>query len=134
MSVVLLVALVLGSLIRINTTIPDDPQQRDAGGYVAWGQNLATNGVYGVGDQKHMSSAPFLSASIAVALRVDPRHADFRATGELSDHRAVRQVNLVFILLLLSGSIVSSVLLMGVGRRGVTTAALAVILTHVFLL
>jgi len=132
--VVLLIALVLASMVRIDRTIPDERQQRDAGSYVRTAQNLATFGVYGVGDEKHMASAPLLTATIAAALRIDPRHADFRATGEISDHRAVRQVNHVFIALLLSGSVVTALLLLGNGRRGVSAAVLTLLMTHFFLL
>jgi hypothetical protein len=133
-AVALLAALIAASLIRIDSTIPDDRQRRDAGGYVATGQNLALLAVYGTGDEKHMSSAPLLSATIAVAMRIDPRHAGLRETGVLTDHRAVRQVNLVFISLLLSGSVMSILLLLGMGRRGVGTAIIALLMTHVFLL
>lgn len=110
-------SLIAALLLRIDSTIPGDRQRRDAGSYVATAQNLALEGVYGTAGEKHMSSAPLLSA-----------------TGELTDHRAVRQVNLVFIVLLPTGSVTTVILLLGASRREVTAAILKVLLTHVFLL
>jgi hypothetical protein len=52
----------------------------------------------------------------------------------ITDHRAVRQVNLVFIALLHGASVITALLLLGAGRRGVIAAMLAVLLTHIFLL
>jgi len=133
-TLLLTAALVLGSLVRVGVTLPDEPQRGDAGLYVQLAENVAIYGVYGVADERSMTSAPLLSATLATALRLDPRHAEFRETAVLSDHRAVRQVNLLFVLLLHAGSIVTVLLLLGAGRRGSTAALLTVVLTHVFLL
>jgi hypothetical protein len=132
-TLLLLSIIALVSIVRISSTIPDEPQGRDAGRYVAWGENLAREGVYGVGTEKHMRSAPLLSAAIAVGLRIDPRHADFRESGVLSDHRAVRQVNLFFIALLQAASIATVFLIYGQGRRAIVGSILTLVLLHVFL-
>jgi hypothetical protein len=126
--------LMLGSLVRIGATLPDEAQHGDAGLYIRLAENVATFGVYGVAEERTMTSAPLLSATIATALRFDPRHAGFRETAVLTDHRAVRQVNLLFVLLLHAGSLTTVLLLLGTGRRGAAAALLTVALTHVFLL
>lgn len=130
----LILALIVVSTVRIGVTIPDEPQERDAGGYVAVGVNLARYGIYGSGETRTMDYAPVLSATIAAALRVDPRHSDFRAGEELSAHGAVRQVNLLFVLLLQAGVAAMAVHLMGGGHRGAIAATTAIALNHVFLL
>lgn len=130
----LLCMLTLASVARINVTIPDEGQGRDAGGYVALAENLVSFGVFGTGEEKSMEAAPLLSGAIAVGLRLDPRHADFRETGLVTNHRAVRQVNLVFVALLLAASAVSAVLVLGAGWSGFGAAALTIIMTHLFLL
>lgn len=129
-----LVALILLSVVRIGTTLPDGIQLKDAGGYVTSAENIARFGVYGGGEDKYMTSAPLLSAVIGLALRVDPRHAGFRAGGEITDHRAVRQVNLLFIAVFQAGLAATALALLGTGRRGVGLAILVLTLNHVLLL
>ena len=126
--------LVVASLLRVASTLSDDPQAGDAGLYIRLAENVAIYGVYGSGMDKSMTSAPFLSGAIAAALRVDPRHSEFRSTGTLTNHAAVRQVNLLFVLLLHVGSISIVLLLLGSGRRGLVSALLTILLTHFLLL
>lgn len=129
-----LLALILASTVRIGSTIPDEAQEKDARGYVNTAANIARYGVFGVGDERTMDYAPLLSATIAGALRLDPRHADFRAGGEITDHRAVRQVNLLFIVPLQVGLVAIVFLLFGTGRRGAALAITVLVVHHVFLL
>lgn len=129
-----LLALILLSTARIGTTLPNDPQVLDAAGYVASAENIARFGVYGDGETKGMTSAPLLSAVIGLALRIDPRHADFRAGGEVTDHRAVRQVNLLFILVFQAGLAATALALRGTAQGGVGLAVSVLLLNHVLLL
>lgn len=131
---VLLGLIILASAVRVVASAPDEPHGFDALLYVSYAENLATNGVYGIGDERSMGSAPLLSGVLAAAMRIDPRHGDLRAGTGGADPRAVRQVNALFVVVLLVGSAATILLVIADRRRALVAAAVALALIHVFFL
>lgn len=126
--------LIVTSAVRIIVAAPDEPQAFDAQLYVTYAENLATSGVYGIEDERSMGSAPLLSGVLAAAMRIDPRHSDLRAGVGGSDRRAIRQVNALFVIVLLTGSAASVLLVVKDRRRALVAAAVTVALIHLFFL
>lgn len=131
---VLIGLLIAASAARVIVAAPDEPQAFDAQLYISYAENIATYGVYGIGDERSMGSAPLLSGVLATAMRIDPRHSDLRSGIGASDRRAVRQVNALFVVLLLTGAAATVLLVVEDRRRGLPAAVAAVVLIHFFFL
>lgn len=133
-----LAVLILLALVWVDARILTGSQNTaDGGQYQRLGTELARTGAFTASGAPTREVEPLHVALIALQVRLDPRLAEARATGLVAEggpSRALKQLNLLWGALLLSG-VAAQARLMQKGRRGRTvTAAFAVVAVTVLLL
>jgi hypothetical protein len=133
-----LAVLILVALVWVDARILTGTENTaDGGQYERLGVELARTGAFTASGAPTREVEPLHVALIALQVRLDPRLAEARATGVVAEgepSRALKQLNLLWGALLLSG-VAAQVRLLQQGRRGRTlTAAVAVVAVTVLLL